>query len=88
MRIDKFLKVSRLIKRREIAKDLCLAGNVLINEKKAKPMSEVSNGDTIDMKLGKHSIRLIVNEVREFANKEQALAMYEIIKDDIEAKQC
>lgn len=81
MRIDKFLKVSRLIKRRETAKELCDDGDVLINQKVAKPMSEVKAGDIISLTLGKHFLEVKVNEVRPFAKKEQAAAMFEIISE-------
>lgn len=81
MRIDKFLKVSRLLKRREIAKELCDAGKVSINGKKAKPMSEVNAGDEIEIIMGKRTILCRVEEVREFASKEQARNMFVIIHD-------
>lgn len=81
MRIDKFLKVSRLIKRREIAKELCEAGSVSINGKKAKPMSEVNAGDELEIKLGHRVLTVKVNETREFASKEQAAAMFSLLND-------
>mgnify|MGYP003593624925 CR=1 FL=1 len=83
VRIDKFLKVTRLVKRRETAKELCDDGDVLINEKKAKPMSEVVAGDILTLCLGRHTIKAKINEVKEFANKEQASKLYEIISDDV-----
>ncbi len=81
MRIDKFLKVSRLIKRRETAKELCDDGDVLINQKTAKPMSEIKEGDIVSLSLGKHFIEIKVKEIRPFAKKEQAAAMFEIVLD-------
>lgn len=81
MRIDKFLKVSRLIKRRETAKELCDDGDVLINQKTAKPMSEIKEGDIVSLSLGKHLIEIKVKEIRPFAKKEQAAAMFEIVLD-------
>lgn len=81
MRIDKFLKVSRLIKRREIAKQLCDAGAITINGKIAKPMSEINPGDKIELALGRRIITAQVNEVREFAKKEDAQKMVSIIND-------
>jgi len=81
MRIDKFLKVSRLIKRRETAKELCDDGDVLINQKPAKPMSEIKEGDIVSLSLGKHFIEIKVKEIRPFAKKEQAAAMFEIVLD-------
>jgi ribosomal 50S subunit-recycling heat shock protein len=83
VRIDKFLKVTRLVKRRETAKELCDDGDVLISEKKAKPMSEVVAGDILTLCLGRHTIKAKISEVKEFANKEQASKLYEIISDDV-----
>ena len=83
MRIDKFLKVSRLIKRREVAKELCDAGYVCINGKPAKPSSEVSGGEILTLVLGKRTLRVKVNEVRPFANKEQAGELYDVISEEI-----
>lgn len=81
MRIDKFLKVSRLIKRRETAKELCDDGDVLINEKTAKPMSEIKEGDIVSLTLGKRFVQIKVKEVRPFAKKEQASLMFDVITD-------
>ncbi|MCH3909407.1 MAG: RNA-binding S4 domain-containing protein [Bacilli bacterium] len=81
MRIDKFLKVSRLIKRRETAKELCDDGDVIINGKKAKAMSEILPNDTIIILLGRHKITAKVNFVKEFARKEEASTMYTILED-------
>ncbi|MCQ2911929.1 MAG: RNA-binding S4 domain-containing protein [Bacilli bacterium] len=83
MRIDKYLKVSRLTKRRETAKELCEDGDVFINGKTAKPMTEVSEGDELVLLLGKHKITAKVLRIREFARKEEAKEMYEIITDEI-----
>lgn len=82
MRIDKFLKVSRLIKRRETAKELCDDGDVLLNSKVAKPMSEVKEGDTVTLTLGKRLIEIKIKEIRPFAKKEQAAAMFEIVSEE------
>ena len=79
MRIDKFLKVARLVKRREIAKLLCDDGDVLINEKRAKPMNEVSIGDVIQITMGERITKVRVLEVRPYASKEEARAMIEIL---------
>lgn len=83
MRIDKFLKVTRLTKRREIAKELCDDGDVLINGKVAKAMSEVAVGDTLVLLLGRHKITAKVLLIREFARKEEAANMFEIITDEV-----
>ncbi len=82
MRIDKFLKVSRLILRREIAKELCDDGDVSINGKSAKPSSEVNVGDTLVLSLGRKRLTVVIKEVRPFASKSDASKLYEIIKDE------
>ncbi len=82
MRIDKFLKVSRLILRREVAKQLCDDGDVSINGKPAKPSSEVSPGDTLTLRLGRKQITVSVKETRPFASKADASKLYEIIRDE------
>ena len=84
MRVDKFLKVSRLIKRREVAKQLCDANYVWINGKQSKPASEVQPGDTLKLRLGRHTLTVQVHAVAERASKEAAAAMYEILEDLVE----
>ena len=86
MRIDKFLKVSRLIKRREVAKELCDDQDVFINGKVAKPSAEVSEGDELILLLGRHRIKAIVKAIRPYAKKEDADSMYEIIEDEIKER--
>ncbi len=81
MRIDKFLKVSRILKRREVAKELCLEGDVSLNGKVAKPMSEVKPGDILEIRLGRHRLKAKILEPRPYAKKEDAGKMYEIIED-------
>ena len=83
MRIDKFLKVSRLIKRRELAKQLCEAGDILINGKPAKPSSEVEEGQRLYLSIGRHRIEVDVKMVLHYASKEQAEAMFTILRDEI-----
>lgn len=84
MRIDKFLKVSRLIKRREVAKELCESGFVEINGKAAKPSSEIEEGDELLLRLGKRRLKVKILGVRPFANKEQAGSLYEVIEDSVQ----
>ena len=83
MRIDKFLKVARLTKRRETAKELCDDGDIFINGKVAKAMSEVAVGDTLILVMGRHKITAKVSSIREFAKKDEASTMYEIISDEV-----
>lgn len=70
-----------MIKRRETAKKLCDDHDVLLNGKIAKPMSEVLNGDELTLMIGRRKIVARVLKIREFATKEQAAEMYEIIAD-------
>ena len=81
MRIDKYLKVSRLIKRREIAKRLCDDGDIKINGKVAKAATEVEEGDTLELMLGRRIIVAKVKAIRPFTNKENAAELYEIVSD-------
>jgi Ribosome-associated heat shock protein implicated in the recycling of the 50S subunit (S4 paralog) len=80
MRIDKFLKNSRLIKRRTIAKEACDQDRIFINGKAAKPGSEVKAGDTILIQFGNAQIKARVLLLSEHSTKEAAAAMYEIIE--------
>lgn len=76
MRIDKFLKNSRLIKRRTIAKEACDQGRVSINGKQAKAGSEVEIGDVINIEFGNKSISVEVLELKGGTKKEDAQGMY------------
>lgn len=76
MRIDKYLKTSRLIKRREVAKEACEGGRISINGKVAKPGSEIKVGDQIEMRLGSRAILVEVLELKEHVTKENAALMY------------
>lgn len=72
MRLDKFLKVSRLIKRRTVANDACDAGRVMINGKTAKASSEVKVGDVIEIGFGSKSVKVEVVDVVETVRKDEA----------------
>lgn len=80
MRIDKFLKNSRLIKRRTLAKDACEQERVFINDKVAKPGSEVKPGDIIHIIFGNGEVKARVIHLSEHSNKEIAATMYEIVE--------
>jgi len=80
MRIDKFLKNSRLIKRRTIAKEACEQDRITVNEKLAKPGTEVKIGDVIQIKFGNSIINARVVSLLESSKKEDAATMYEIIE--------
>ncbi|HPX93625.1 MAG TPA: RNA-binding S4 domain-containing protein [Bacillota bacterium] len=79
MRLDKFLKISRIVKRRTVANEMAAAGRVEINGKRAKPGAEVKTGDILQIGYGAKQIRVRVLEVREYAKKEEAASLYEIL---------
>jgi ribosomal 50S subunit-recycling heat shock protein len=76
MRLDKFLKVSRLIKRRTVANEACDAGRVLVNEKPAKASLNVKVGDIIEIQFGSSSVKVEVLGVQETVKKEEAKELY------------
>lgn len=76
MRLDKYLKVSRLIKRRTVANEACDAGRVSVNGKVARASLEIKAGDVIQLTLGARPTRIEVVSVSEYAHKEAAGAMY------------
>lgn len=79
MRLDKYLKVSRIIKRRTVANEACDAGRVEVNGKAARASYDVKLGDKITVSLGQNSRTYLVKAVAEHALKEDAAAMYELI---------
>ena len=79
MRLDKYLKVSRIIKRRSVAKEVIDNGYVFINEKKAKASCEIKIGDTISLLYRDEKKQYIVKNIFEFATEEKAKSMYEEI---------
>lgn len=81
MRLDKYLKVSRIIKRRSVANDACDTGHVSINGKEAKPGTEVKVGDIIAIRFGERLTKYEVLSVSEHAMKAQAAEMYRAIAD-------
>ncbi|MDO4322726.1 MAG: RNA-binding S4 domain-containing protein [Lachnospiraceae bacterium] len=76
MRLDKYLKVSRLIKRRTVANEACDAGRVLINGKPAKASAAVKEGDQIEIQFGSRTVKVEVVSVQETVKKEAAAEMY------------
>ena len=83
MRIDKYLKVSRLTKRRVVAKVLLEEASIKVNGKNVKPSYDVKLNDEIELYLGRHHLIVKVTNIREFANKDQAESMFEVLKDEI-----
>lgn len=76
MRLDKFLKVSRLIKRRTVANEACDAGRVMVNDKSAKASVNVKKGDIIEIQFGTKSVRVEVLDVQETVKKDAATELY------------
>ena len=79
MRIDKFLKNARLIKRRVIAKEACDHDRVSINGRPAKAGTEVKRGDTVLIRFGNSELKIRVIDLPESARKEDAASMYEVL---------
>lgn len=80
MRIDKFLKVSRLIKRRTVATQACTGGRVVVNDKEVKPSYNVCVGDIIDIKFGKSTVRVKVLDLKDTSKKEEAEGLFEYLE--------
>lgn len=76
MRLDKFLKVSRLIKRRTVANEACDAGRVLVNDRPAKASLNVKAGDIIEIQFGVKSVKVEVLDVQETVRKDDAKELY------------
>ncbi|MBQ8321274.1 MAG: RNA-binding S4 domain-containing protein [Clostridia bacterium] len=82
MRLDKYLKVSRLIKRRTVANDACDSERISVNGKSAKASYNVKVGDIITVSFGTRSVSVRVLDIRETTKKTEAVGMYEVISDD------
>ena len=80
MRIDKYLKVSRLIKRRTVAQEACTQGRIAINGKVAKSSSEVKIGDELQITFGERVIKVRVESIAEHALKNDAALMYTVLE--------
>ena len=76
MRLDKFLKVARLIKRRTVANEACDAGRVLINDRPAKASAQVKAGDVLEIQFGSKAVKVEVLNVQETVKKEEAQELY------------
>lgn len=83
MRLDKYLKVSRIFKRRSVSKNVISFGNVTINNRKAKPSSEIKENDLITLILGNKIVTIKVLSVKESIKKEEALSLYEIVDEKV-----
>ncbi len=81
MRIDKFLKVSRIIKRRTVANEACDTGKIAVNGKVVKASYEVKEGDVVTVTFGQRSLTVRVLDVRPFTQKSEAGELYEVLPD-------
>lgn len=79
MRLDKYLKVSRLIKRRTVANEACDAEKVSVNGKPARASYDVKEGDIIEINIGAQPLKVRVLDVKEFTKKVDAAALYEVV---------
>ena len=82
MRLDKYLKVSRLIKRRTLAKDMCDGGRVQVNGRVAKAGAEVAVGDRLTLRFGARTLAVRIVQIAATVRKEQAVDLFEVLQDD------
>ncbi len=81
MRIDKFLKVSRLLKRRTVAQEACDGGRVKVNGRTVKPSQQLKIGDVVELGFNSGTVKFKVLDIKETVRKEQAETLYEILSD-------
>ncbi len=81
MRLDKFLKVSRIVKRRTVANDACDASHVTVNGRTAKASLQVKEGDVVTVTFGQRALTVRVKSLKESTRKEDAVFMYEVIEE-------
>lgn len=79
MRLDKYLKVSRLIKRRTVANEACDAGKILVNDKIARASYDVKVGDVIQIQMGQKELKIQVEQVSDVMRKEEAADLYRVL---------
>ena len=82
MRLDKYLKVSRIIKRRTVAKEVCESGRITINNKVAKPSTKIKEGDIIELTFANRKLKAQIVNIAEHVRKEDAKEMYIIIEGE------
>ena len=79
MRIDKFLKVSRILKRRTVAQEACVAGKVVIGGKVVKPAAQIKIGDVVEIHYATGILKFRVLNIKETVKKEEAASLYEVL---------
>ncbi len=80
MRLDKYLKVSRLIKRRTVANEACDAEKIIVNGKPARASYDVKIGDVIEINMGQKTLKVSVEKVTEYVTKETAAELYKVVQ--------
>jgi len=81
MRIDKFLKISRIIKRRTVANDACDASHVSVNGRVVKASYDVKEGDIVEITFGEKKLKIKVLDVRDIVRKNDASSLYEVVTE-------
>ncbi len=81
MRLDKFLKVSRILKRRTVAQEAANAGKICVNGKEAKPSCRLKVGDEVEISFAASTLRFRVKELKETVKKDEAQSLYEVLDD-------
>lgn len=79
MRIDKFLKVSRILKRRTLAQQACDKGKVIVNGKEVKPAKQIKAGDEVELQFTGGSLKFRILQIKETVKKDEAQSLYEVI---------
>lgn len=87
MRLDKFLKVSRIIKRRSVAKEIADKGRVKINGQVAKSSTQVQEEDEIEIKFGNKTLTVKVDKLRDTTKKEESKELYQVVSETFEQKE-
>lgn len=82
MRLDKYLKVSRIIKRRTVANEACDASHISVNGKRAKASYDVKVGDVIEVSFGQRTLRVRVTDVKDTTKKADAAALFEVLSEE------
>ena len=82
MRIDKFLKVSRILKRRTLAQEACDKGKVSINGREVKPGHQIKSGDVVEITYTSGSLKFRIDEIKETVKKDEASSLYTIITEN------
>jgi len=83
MRLDKYLKVSRIIKRRTVAKEVADQGRVKINDRQAKSSTQIEIGDEIEIEFGNKTLVVKVEDIRDTTKKKEAEGMYSVVEERI-----